>query len=130
VNFNLKYPESTAVRFETTPNVIMNRMEATGRVYPCTVCGKATQWVRLCEDQDGKYTAHICSEECVAEFGDDVPCYFGPIAPPKTEGTPREEESTVLAAPPDVLSPALAVSSPVNPTETVESNPAEERHEN
>jgi hypothetical protein len=66
--FDIKYPgqNNIAIRFEPAPNPIMGGMEATGRVFPCTICGKRTQWVT--EGGPDCPGSHICSDECMRVF--------------------------------------------------------------
>jgi hypothetical protein len=69
MNYNDKYPtiiESLKEMYEPAPHPVVDGLEASGRVYPCGVCGTPTQWVAV--DLGLLQEVHLCSEECSKKF--------------------------------------------------------------
>jgi hypothetical protein len=84
MTFDERFPDVLSqIRFEPSPNLIRDKMEASGRIYSCEVCSRRTQWVLLGPDS---LRPHLCSEECVCRWTVDDPP--GPLLTPdeKTRG--------------------------------------------
>jgi hypothetical protein len=69
MNYNDKYPaiiESLKEKYEPTAPPVVDGLEASGRVYPCAVCGTPTQWAAV--DLGELAEVHLCSDECSKKF--------------------------------------------------------------
>jgi len=85
MNYNDKYPaiiESLKGRYEPAPHPVVDLdgphgLEASGRVYPCAVCGTPTQWIATALDELA--AVHLCSEECSKKFDEFVEQWYGDV---------------------------------------------------